>query len=94
MRKINQSDWSTPHQDTEAQTFIQWKNTDVCMELYCPCGNGPHVDGYLAYFVRCSCGKIYQLGYQVQTRVVSAEDLEHDGINIYPSHDFYKEDYS
>lgn len=68
-------DWSKPHPDTEAETFIQWKGTDVCIDIRCPCGNGPHIDGMFAYFVRCNCGKVYQLGYQLQLRSVTEEEL-------------------
>ena len=51
---------------SEAETFIQWKGTDVCMDLHCPCGADGHVDASFAYFVRCpDCDTVYELGAQV-----------------------------
>lgn len=47
-------------EDPRADVFIQWKGTDVCFDLNCPCGNGGHYDGYFAYRIRCaSCGAEY-----------------------------------
>lgn len=33
--------------------FIQWKGTNVCMDIYCKCGTHSHVDGHFAYVVQC-----------------------------------------
>jgi hypothetical protein len=55
--------------DTDAEMFIQWKGTDVCMDFHCPCGDHNHLDGYFAYYVRCvGCGAVYELGTQVKAR--------------------------
>jgi len=36
------------------KAFIQWKGTDVCMDLTClGCGERLHVHGDFAYYVRC-----------------------------------------
>lgn len=41
--------------------LVQWKNTDVCMEIQCTCGTDLHVDGYFAYYVQCpKCGCIFE----------------------------------
>lgn len=61
--------------DTGVSMFIQWKGTDVCMDFRCPCGHWGHIHGDFAYFYRCICGKVYELGYQVRTREVSEQDL-------------------
>ena len=47
--------------------FIQWKNTNVCLDFWCPeCGGQSHFDGYFAYQVRCPyCGKMWRLGNSV-----------------------------
>lgn len=51
---------------SDAEMFIQWKNTDVCLDLYCSCGAHGHFDGYFAHYLRCvHCGTVYQLGTQV-----------------------------
>jgi len=40
--------------------WIQWKRTDVCMDIYCECGELSHVDADFCYSVKCPyCGKIY-----------------------------------
>ncbi len=42
--------------------FIQWKNTDACIDLYCTCGEQFHFDGYFAYELTCgNCGQTYEL---------------------------------
>lgn len=56
-----------PHPDTAAETFIQWKGTEVCMDFHCPCGHHSHFDAAFAYWVKCAgCGTIYKLGTQVR----------------------------
>lgn len=50
-------------QDTQVgkpHGWIQWKGTDVCMDVYCKCGDQFHIDSYFAYHVKCpSCGTVY-----------------------------------
>lgn len=56
-----------PFPGTDARTFIQWKGTEVCMDLHCDCGHDNHYVGMFAHFVRCAgCGTVYQLGTQVR----------------------------
>lgn len=56
-----------PHPDTDAETFIQWKGTDVCMDFHCRCGQSSHLDDDFAYSVRCPhCGRTFDLGTQVR----------------------------
>lgn len=57
------SDW-----DTSKEAFIQWKGTDVCMDLLCPkCGYHNHYDGYFAYTVQCAkCKTYYAMNQFVQ----------------------------
>lgn len=51
---------------SDANMFIQWKGTDVCLDFHCPCGAHGHFDGYFAYRLRCpSCDAVYELGTQV-----------------------------
>jgi hypothetical protein len=49
--------------DTSKEAFIQWKGTDVCMDLHCPaCGYHNHYDGYFAYIVGCSkCKMLWRM---------------------------------
>ena len=70
-----------PFPGTDAEMFIQWKGTDVCLDFYCPCGVHGHYDGDFAYNVRCSaCGSVFQLGTQV--RAMRVPDGETDGTAV------------
>jgi hypothetical protein len=40
--------------------WIQWKNTGVCMDIHCKCGEHSHIDSDFAYSVECPyCGRKY-----------------------------------
>ncbi len=40
--------------------WIQWKGTDVCMDIHCKCGCHSHIDADFAYHVKCpSCKTVY-----------------------------------
>jgi phage FluMu protein Com len=40
--------------------WIQWKGTDVCMDVYCKCGEHFHIDADFAYHVKCpECKTVY-----------------------------------
>lgn len=68
--------------ESEAEMFIQWKGTDVCMDFYCPCGHHMHIDADFVYFVKCgSCGSIYQMGTQVIAKRVS-ESYAKSGVHL------------
>ena len=52
--------------------FLQWKNTDVCFDFYCDCGDQSHFDGYFAYFVECPhCHALYEMPYILFPRRVA-----------------------
>jgi len=54
-----------PFPGTDAEMFIQWKGTSVCLDFYCPCGAHGHYDGDFAYNLRCpACGAVFELGTQ------------------------------
>ena len=71
-----------PHEDL-GHTFIQWKGTDVCMDIGLPCGCSPHIDGDFAYFVRCCCGNVWQLAADIPLRLVTEEELTEWQISPY-----------
>ncbi len=61
---------------SDLSMFIQWKGTDVCMDVQCPCGHNGHFDGYFAYYLVCpECGTHYQLATQVVARRVDPEKV-------------------
>lgn len=55
--------------------WIQWKGTDVCMDIRCLCGELGHVDAEFAYAVRCkACGRIYEVNGHVKLHEVQSTD--------------------
>jgi hypothetical protein len=61
---------------SDAECFIQWKGTDLCMDLHCPCGVHSHIDSEFVYAVRCpGCGAVYEMG----TQVILKRDDNHGG---------------
>lgn len=59
----------------DVHTFIQYKGTDICMDLYCPvCGEHSHVDGYGAYAVQCPyCDALWEMPQNVFLKRVNVE---------------------
>ena len=37
--------------------WIQWKGTDVCMDIRCECGELHHFDGDFGYILGLPCGR-------------------------------------
>ena len=57
--------------------WIQWKGTDVCLDVYCSCGAHSHVDAEFAYTIRCgACGKLWAVCANVRFVEISEADLE------------------
>ena len=51
----------------EPHGWVQWKGTDVCMDIYCSCGHHSHIDSEWAYNVKCpSCGKVYSCNGHIE----------------------------
>jgi len=54
--------------------WIQWKGTDVCMDIHCECGYLSHVDGIFAYHVKCpECGRIYHCNGHIELIEIEKE---------------------
>lgn len=46
--------------------WIQWKGTNVCIDLRCSCGSHRHFDGEFFYHYECaSCGRKYAVGQNI-----------------------------
>ncbi len=59
-----------------ARGWIQWKGTDVCMDLTCACGNSPHADVEFLYYWKCSeCGTLWALSPHVRLVAMEGEAL-------------------
>lgn len=53
--------------EDEPHGWIQWKGTDVCMDLHCVCGELSHVDGTFVYHVKCpNCQRVYFCNGHIQ----------------------------
>lgn len=47
--------------------WIQWKGTEVCMDVHCKCGKSFHIDATFAYNVKCpECETIYAVNGHVE----------------------------
>ena len=52
--KIQETRKGQPH------GWIQWKGTNVCMDIHCECGELTHIDADFSYHVKCgNCGIVY-----------------------------------
>ena len=59
--------------------WIQWKGTDVCMDVHCICGNLGHIDGDFAYRIRCkACGQTYCVTGDVELIAIDEKDDDKD----------------
>lgn len=63
----------TRPEGSDADMFIQWKGTNVCLDFRCTCGADGHLDDSFAYFVECpACGSIFEMGTQVIAKRVES----------------------
>ena len=50
-----------------AHGWIQWKGTNVCMDMHCACGAHTHFDGEFFYHFECPvCHAKYAVGQNVK----------------------------
>ncbi len=57
--------------------WIQWKGTDVCIDLHCACGELLHADSEFLYGFKClSCKRSYALGAHVALHELTAAETE------------------
>ncbi len=61
------------------QGWIQFKGTDLCMDVRCKCGELTHIDGDFVYFVKCTkCGTVYELNGHIELLEWTPESLDPD----------------
>lgn len=54
--------------------WIQWKGTEVCIDLYCGCGESLHFDGGFLYSWKCPhCERHYAMGSHIVMYELTAE---------------------
>ena len=62
---------------TDPHGWIQWKGTDVCMDVHCKCGHHSHIDGDFIYFLECpKCGTVYELNGHIQLIERNREEID------------------
>lgn len=67
-------DGDVKYEDGEAHGWIQWKGTNVCMDVRCSCGKTGHVDAEFCYHVRCGyCGKVFAVGQNIMLIPLSSD---------------------
>lgn len=55
-------------------SWIQWKGTHVCMDVYCICGYHSHVHGEFAYHVKCpKCDRVYMCNGHIELILLEKE---------------------
>lgn len=73
----------------ESRAFIQWKGTDVCMDIFCSCGTSSHLDGFFAYYVQCpKCGQIYENPHTVSLLPIAEHELPENACMVKVGDDF------
>lgn len=72
-----QQTYSQDNPETEAYGWIQWKGTDVCMDIHCICGAHGHIDADFAYYIECPhCGRVYATGQNIKLIELDAANKE------------------
>lgn len=47
---------------SEPHAFLQWKDTNACLDVACVCGERGHVDGDSLYYIKCAaCGRVFEV---------------------------------
>lgn len=77
LSKEVENQWKdTPH------GWIQWKGTDVCMDVRCECGVLTHIDDTFCYYIRCgACGRTYECGGHIKLFPVDFDPWAADQLN-------------
>lgn len=61
----------TPH------GWIQWKGTNVCMDIKCVCGKLSHVDSEFAYYIKCvECNRVFMVNGHVELVELNPDEIQ------------------
>lgn len=63
--------------------WIQWKGTNVCIDIYCSCGESSHFDGDFMYYVRCPyCSQVYEVNGYIELIAINKKEEKLDSFQI------------
>lgn len=78
MENFYETVYSQDNPEGEAHGRIQWKGTDVCIDLHCKCGYHGHFDGDFFSLYECPrCHTKYAVGQNVKLIPLTDEQREH-----------------
>lgn len=78
MEDFYNSVYSQDNPEGEAHGWIQWKGTNVCMDIHCKCGHHGHIDADFFYGYECpACHTKYAVGQNVKLIQLNKEQIEH-----------------
>lgn len=67
----------TDNKQETANGFIQYKGTDLCMDLNCICGEQSHVDGDFVSLLQCPhCDRIYLMPIFIKPILLTKGQVE------------------
>ncbi len=63
-------------EEGQGGAWIQWKGTNVCMDVHCRCGAHGHVDDEFTYFYRCAaCKETFVVGAVVRLYPIAKDKV-------------------
>lgn len=61
--------------------WLNMKNSELCGDIHCLCGETMHFDGRHLYFLRCPvCGRAYRVGQYLRLLPITSEEVERWGV--------------
>lgn len=81
LKRVNRMMFDAPNNPllTQDHGWIQWKGTNVCMDVHCQACEDTfqwfgHVDGDFTYFIRCACSTVYAVDGTVRLIALTPEE--------------------
>jgi len=69
--------YSQDNPEGDAYGWIQWKGTNVCIDLHCKCGYHDHFDGDFFYYFECpKCHRKYAVGQNIKLIELTKEQIK------------------
>lgn len=79
-KSTEEADQIQERYEEQPHGWIQWKGTDVCMDVHCACGELTHIDVDFCYYVKCPvCGRIYYCNGHIE--LIEMDESCHDKID-------------